>query len=167
MRFEASAVTPGRAKRFQNGTDPSAKSSQSGVFPVNSEQFACSSCAGARPLPRRARAAAAATAAARTPSLFTGNTVARGTGVLTNVLRFRTRRTARWSVGPPRFPAAGAVAWVRAAEEDRARARRGGRRRNRRLGDRSGFREHTAGCAQSRTYVGGRSPDLCREVRGL
>src|SRR5439155_4692155 len=35
MRFEASAVTPGRAKRFQNGTDPSAKSSQSGVFPVN------------------------------------------------------------------------------------------------------------------------------------
>src|SRR5437870_3698455 len=89
MRFEASAVTPGRAKRFQNGTEPSAKSSQRGVFPVKREQFAWSCCAGARALPRRARAAEAATAAARTPSLFTGNRLARSTGVLTNVLPFQ------------------------------------------------------------------------------
>src|SRR5919199_4572941 len=33
MRFEAAAITPGFANRRQNGTDPSAKSTQSGSEP--------------------------------------------------------------------------------------------------------------------------------------
>src|SRR3954462_2298315 len=73
MRLDASAVTPGLAKRSQKGTEPSAKSSQSGGFPVKSEQFACSCCAGA-PFPPAS--ASARTAATRTPSLFTCLTVA-------------------------------------------------------------------------------------------
>src|SRR5712691_178531 len=73
MRFDASAVTPGLAKRFQKGTEPSAKSSQSGVLPPKREQFACSCCAGA-PFPPVS--ASARTAATRTPNLFTRLTVA-------------------------------------------------------------------------------------------
>src|SRR6266487_2401628 len=73
MRLEASAVTPGLAKRFQKGTEPSAKSSQSGVLPPKREQFACSCCAGA-PFPPAS--ASARTAATRTPNLFTRLTVA-------------------------------------------------------------------------------------------
>src|SRR5918998_342282 len=33
MKFDAAAITPGRAKSCQKGTDPSAKSIQSGVWP--------------------------------------------------------------------------------------------------------------------------------------
>src|SRR5438094_5022574 len=76
MRLDASAVTPGLAKRFQKGTEPSAKSSQSGVLPPKREQFACSCCAGA-PFPPAS--ASASTAATRTPSLFTERTVATST----------------------------------------------------------------------------------------
>src|SRR5712691_1219842 len=73
MRFDASATTPGLAKRFQNGTEPSAKSSQTGICD-GSTQLACKAfpCAGAPVPPARARAAAAAS----TPSLFTGLRVA-------------------------------------------------------------------------------------------
>ena len=70
--MDASAVTPGLAKMFQKGTEPSAKSSQRGVL-VKREQFACSCCAGA-PFPPAS--ASARTAATRTPSLFTRLTVA-------------------------------------------------------------------------------------------
>src|SRR5438093_12344793 len=92
MKLDASAVTPRRAKRFQKGTDPSAKSSQSGDLPLKSAQFACRRSAGARVLPRSANAAATATAAARTPSLFTGNRVALKLAVLTKALRFRREK---------------------------------------------------------------------------
>src|SRR5947208_16343908 len=74
MRLDASAVTPGLANRFQKGTEPSAKSSQSGAAWVpKREQFACSCCAGA-PFPPVS--ASARTAATRTPNLFTRLTVA-------------------------------------------------------------------------------------------
>src|SRR6266566_1024319 len=73
MRLDASAVTPGLAKRFQKGTEPSAKSSQSGVLLPKREQFASICCAGA-PFPPAS--ASARTAATRTPNLFTRLTVA-------------------------------------------------------------------------------------------
>src|SRR6266704_4755038 len=73
MRLDASAVTPGFAKRFQKGNEPSAKSSHQGVLVPKREQFACSCCAGA-PFPPAS--ASASTAATRTPSLFTRLTVA-------------------------------------------------------------------------------------------
>ena len=48
-------MTPGFANMFQNGTDPSAKSSHNGALP-KSEQFACSGWAGAPFPPVSARA---------------------------------------------------------------------------------------------------------------
>jgi hypothetical protein len=72
MKFEAAAMIPGFANMFQKGTEPSAKSSQSGARD-GSTQFACNWRAGACADPTRPSAATAA----RTPSLFTGNRVAR------------------------------------------------------------------------------------------
>src|SRR5207249_591928 len=87
----ASAVTPGLAKRLQKGTEPSAKSSHSGVL-VNREQFASSCCAGA-PFPPAS--ASARTAATRTPSLFTRLTVAASSESLRAAYkRFTVRHTA-------------------------------------------------------------------------
>jgi len=156
MKLDANAVTPRFAKRFQNGTEPSAKSSQSGGLPVKSEQFACSRSAGARELPRSAKAAATATATARTASLFTGNRVAPSLAVLTNALRFQ---------GPGRFPPAPALALSREAVEACSRARCC--RSRRRGGDRIGFGQLAAGHANSRTDVGGCRADLRAEVRRL
>jgi len=65
-------MTPGFANMFQNGTEPSAKSSQSGAR-EGSTQFACNWWAGACADPTRASAAIAAT----TPSLFTSDRLAR------------------------------------------------------------------------------------------
>src|SRR2546423_5545505 len=87
MKLDASATTPGFANRFQNGTEPSAKSSQTGVCD-GSTQLACTCCAGAPCPPASERATAATT---RTPSLFTLPYISREAGLcpasLTNALR--------------------------------------------------------------------------------
>jgi hypothetical protein len=44
MKFEAAATTPGRAKRYQNGTEPSAKSTH--VVPLVGKPQASAACAG-------------------------------------------------------------------------------------------------------------------------
>src|SRR5882672_9664207 len=95
MRLDASAVTPGLANRFQKGTEPSAKSSQSGAAWVpKREQFACSCCAGA-PFPPVS--ASARTAATRTPNLFTRLTVAASTASLRPAYKRFTSDGLHWT----------------------------------------------------------------------
>src|ERR671924_952175 len=71
MKFDAAAMTPGRAKRYQNGTLPSAKSIQ--AVPVSGRPQGPAAAAGA------GRAAAAMQATAMTPArttLLTGPSLA-------------------------------------------------------------------------------------------
>src|SRR5437867_5192635 len=73
MKFEAAATAPGWANCSQNGTDPSAKSIQTGFFP-GSEQASAVAALGA---PGRAEAVRPTTAASRTSreTLFTRGTL--------------------------------------------------------------------------------------------
>jgi hypothetical protein len=58
MKFEAAAITPGRANRYQKGTDPSAKSTQ--AVPASGRPQGSAASAG--------RAVAAMQAMAMTPA---------------------------------------------------------------------------------------------------
>ncbi len=61
MKFDAAAITPGRAKRYQNGTEPSAKSTH--AVPPEGSPHGSAASAG--------RAVAAKQAMAMTPARTT------------------------------------------------------------------------------------------------